>query len=85
MGYNAIKETWTVDELANKLVQEATRIANAKAHNIPQAHFVHKSEGAKGKGQFKRKDGASIKSSSTSVVLMCTFLTHYRASVQSRT
>ena len=64
MSYNAIKETWTVDELGNKLIQEATRLSNAKGHNILQAHFVHKSEGSKGKGHFKRKDGASIKSSS---------------------
>ena len=36
VSYNAITETWTVDELANKLVQEATRIANAK--EIGRAH-----------------------------------------------
>ena len=50
VSYNAIKETWTVDELANKLIQEATRLSNVKGQNIPQAHFVHKSEGSKGNG-----------------------------------
>ena len=67
VSYNAIKETWTVDELANKLVQEATRLSNAKGHNIPQAHFVHKSEGSKGKGQSKKKDWTSSKTSSSNV------------------
>ena len=64
VSYNVIKESWTVDELANNLIQEATHLSNAKGHNIPQAHFVHKGEGSKGKEQFKRKDGASSKSSS---------------------
>jgi hypothetical protein len=69
LHYNTVKEIWSVNELTNKLVQEAARIkqkdeadASSKNGGLSQAHHVHHESG-RSKGKFKNRKG--IKSSSS--------------------